>query len=364
MKSGGEPPLSSMCGPLLAALLILALLYTLYLASGLLIPVAFAIFLSILLFPVVRGGNKLHIPPFVTAGLSVFSIMAVTFLAMNTLLGPAEAWLEEAPTSIRQINEMSDASTFGLDQLKAAADELEKLMQTNQVSQSGEPLTVVVADPGLLQSAMVNLPSLLTKILIVLLLTFFLLMGGRSWSRKLLLLGASWGERRQIVRIGQAVHRELASYLATVSLINISLGGATAAYLWFMDIPNPLLWGALVATFNFAPYVGAIVSALLLTVVGLTEINKLPEALLVPLGFLVLTTLEGQLITPMILGARSAIAPGIVFLAVVVGAWMWGVAGAVMAVPFLVSLKSLSRHYPPLNPLVEVLAKDPATVTE
>ena len=118
--------------------------------------------------------------------------------------------------------------------------------------------------------------------------------------------------------------------------------------MFWLNVPNPFLWGTMVALFNFAPYVGAVVSASVLTVVGLSTFDTLGESLAPAAVFLCITIVEGQLITPTILGQRMALSPIFVFLAVIVWGWLWGVAGALMAVPIVTGLKVICDHVPGL----------------
>ena len=101
--------------------------------------------------------------------------------------------------------------------------------------------------------------------------------------------------------------------------------------------------------FNFAPYVGALASAAVLTVVGISTFDTLGDSLAPVAVFLVLTILEGQLITPTVLGQRMSLSPLFVFLSVIVWGWLWGIAGALMAVPIVTSLKVLCDHVPGLK---------------
>jgi predicted PurR-regulated permease PerM len=120
----------------------------------------------------------------------------------------------------------------------------------------------------------------------------------------------------------------------------------------------------MVAILNFAPYIGALVSAAVLTLAALTSFPDTAEALMVPGTFLALTILEGQVVTPAILGRRMALSPAIVFVSVIVWGWFWGIAGALMAVPIVTSLKVVCDHSPTLGMIGTFLRDDSkATVT-
>jgi predicted PurR-regulated permease PerM len=176
--------------------------------------------------------------------------------------------------------------------------------------------------------------------------------------RKATRCGRSWSERRRIVSIARRVQSDMSRYLAAVALINVLLGTAVALSMHLLQMPNPLLWGVMVAVLNFAPYIGALVSAAVLTLVALTTFPSIAEALMVPGTFLALTILEGQLITPAVLGRRMALSPAIVFVSVIIWGWLWGIAGALMAVPIATSLKVVCDHLPTLGLLGSFLRDD------
>jgi predicted PurR-regulated permease PerM len=122
-----------------------------------------------------------------------------------------------------------------------------------------------------------------------------------------------------------------------------------------LGVPNPILWGAMVAILNYAPYIGPAASTIALTIVGLLSFDSVLEALMVPGSFLLITTVEGQFITPMILGQRLLLSPVAIFLSMILWGWLWGVAGALLAVPLLASFKIVCDNLEPLQPISEFL---------
>lgn len=343
------PPLLVRTSAAAKGLFVLAVGYTLYFAAGLLIPIAIAVLLSVLFFPVVNNFARWRVPRSLTAMVIVTTMVVVTVLALFTLSGPAQDWLRDAPHSIRELKREMLQGSENLEDIQALAKEVDELTDVEERRDPGAPQPVVVEGPGILQEVVGGLPELVTTFAVVMFLTFFLLITGNSLLLKVTRCGRTFAERRQIVTIARRIQAELSRYLATVTIINAILGVTTSIVLYFLEVPNPILWGTMVAIFNFAPYVGALVSALVLTVVGLTSFATLGEALMVPGSFVVLTALEGQLITPAIVGRRMSISPMMVLLSVIVWGWLWGIAGALMAVPILASLRAVCEHYPPLQ---------------
>ncbi len=338
----------------LNGLFFLAMIYTLYLAADLFIPIAFAIFLTLVMSPMVERLARWHIPRSLSAGILVSALFSVLATAVLILDEPAEKWVQDAPRNIRQLQRQLLPAKGRLANIQELAEEVDEL---KSVEQKKKPQPVVVKGPGFMEGVLVNLPSILAGTAVVIFLTYFLLAAGDSLLRRLTSCGRTWRERRCIVSIARHIQSDVSRYLATVAVINICLGAATALSMYLVGVPNPLLWGVMVAVLNFAPYIGAFVSTLVLCLVGFVTFKTLSQGLIVPGVFLALTILEGQLITPSVLGRRMALSPAIIFLAVIVWGWIWGVAGALMAVPIVISVKAVVEHFPPAGFLAAFLSK-------
>ena len=130
----------------------------------------------------------------------------------------------------------------------------------------------------------------------------------------------------------------------------------TAGLLWAIGFPNPILWGTMAGVLNFVPYLGALVSATVIAVVSLLTYDALSAVLLPPLSFLALTIVEGQLVTPLVVGRRLALSPVVVFMFFLVLGWMWGIAGALIAIPLLAGLKIVCTAIEPLQPVARFVS--------
>ncbi len=157
--------------------------------------------------------------------------------------------------------------------------------------------------------------------------------------------------RRRIVTIFKDIQEHLSSYLLTISAINISLGACVAAAMYYLEVPNALLWGVLAALLNFAPYIGAIFMALILTLVGIMTFDSMADALVLPLTYAGLSIIEGQLITPLMVGRQLSLNTAIVFVAIIFWGWIWGIIGALLAVPILLTIKVMFENIEPLKPI-------------
>lgn len=342
-------------------LLGLAILYTLYFARFLLVPLTAALLLHQLLYSPVQWLHRKGLPLGMAAGLMLSGVLFLIGLAGNFLAEPAEAWLHEAPASLHELSLRlrATAGTGAIEELRELGEEVQELISVHEADSATQ--VVRVEGPGLLGNLAVGLEVAAAGLVIMFFTCFFLLIAGNRLSRALVALGSTADSRRRISMTLRDVRKEVSTYLNTVTMINIGLGLAVGLMLWTLGVPDPALWGVMVALFNFAPYIGAIGSAFVLTVVGVTAFDTLGQALLVPALFLGLTTIEGSLVTPMILGRRVSLNSLLVFLSVVFWGWIWGPAGALMAVPVTSSLSVFWAHFKRARIASEVAAAAPAS---
>jgi predicted PurR-regulated permease PerM len=191
-------------------------------------------------------------------------------------------------------------------------------------------------------------------------LLLFLLASQDSFLRSLVRVLPRLREKKLAVEVLRGIEREISRYLMTITLINLGLGAAIGVAMQLLGLPNPYLWGAMAALFNFIPYVGAICGAAIVGLVALLQDGVEAYALAVPATYLALSGIEGMLVTPAIVGRRLRLRPVVVFLGVLAWGWLWGIAGALLAIPMLVVLNILCRHVEPLQPLGEFLSEAPA----
>lgn len=322
------------------ALLIVLGMGACYLAQEILIPVALALLLSLLLSSVVTLLERaLWLPRFIGSLLTVAAVVAVLVLALMSLAQPAQKWIAHAPETLRTIEQRLHSLRAPIQKAQEASKQIEELTHPAAV-----PKTVISTQRNLIVDMATSTPRALGEIAAVLLLMYFFLSSGNGFLRRMVEITPALHEKKLIVSIARAVQQEMSRYLATVSAINIGLGTATAIAMALLDVPNPMLWGAVVAVFNFAPYVGPACALLALTLVGFTTFDTLGHALAVPGSFLLFATIEGQLITPTIIGRRLALDPSAVFVWLLMWGWLWGIVGILLAGPLLVCFRIVCKH--------------------
>jgi len=163
-------------------------------------------------------------------------------------------------------------------------------------------------------------------------------------------------DKKRAVEISHEIQENISKYLFSVSLISIGLGAVVGAGLYLMGVPNAAMWGMLVAVLNFVPYFGPVAGITLLATVGLLTFDTLWTAFLPPAWYLLLHLLEANVITPLLLGRRFTLNPVVIFVSLIFWTWLWGVPGALLSVPILVSVKVICDHVPSLASINELLA--------
>ncbi len=335
----------------------LALTYTAYFAAPVLIPITLAVILSLTLSPLVDQLVRWYIPRGLAAAMLVLASIASVIFLIYALAEPAAAWAEKAPSSFQEIEQKLRPIKQPIQQLRAVEDKLNALTDTDQADKESAPAPAPTpARVHLVEVLFSGTPDTLFSIGATIILLFFLLSQRDTLLRKVATLLPEFSDKKLAVSVVRDIQLQISTYLATIALINLGLGLITTGMLALFGFPNPALWGAMAAIMNFVPYLGALFNISVLLVVSLLTFDTLSGILLPPLLFAILTTLEGQVITPMILGSRLALSPVVVFTLILIMGWMWGVTGALIAIPLLASLKIFCEAIEPLQPIARLIA--------
>lgn len=316
-----------------------------WLASDLLVPVMLAMLMALLANPLVSRLNRLWIPRWLGALVVVLGGLALSVWLATLLVGPASDWVRQAPTELRQLAPKLKSLTRQVEQANKAAESIVKAAGAAPTS------TAAVADaekpraPNL-WTIISGAPRVLASVLAVVLLAYFFLVYGEALQRHAIARLGDSERKRTTIDILRTIEADLSSYVLTISVINVLLGLVlTGALFWLgLDLSDALLWGTLAALLNFVPYVGPLTGVIALAVVGLVAFDKPPEMLVPPALYLGLHVLESQFITPIILGRRMSISPLVMLLWLMLWGFLWGIAGLLLAVPMLASMKIVAER--------------------
>lgn len=334
---GPSPPVRN---PALTGLFVLAVLYTLYFASAVVLPVLVAVLLAIVLAPPAHWLRCRGLPRGAAAAAVTASLVLGVGLGVEMLAAPAADWFERAPQSLREIERKLRPVKEPVDKVKQATEQVERLAGAAE----GKSGAVTVKSFDLGSVFVVSATQLAGQSLVVVFLLFFLLASGPRLLRRTVRMSGDPAQRRRVVQVSRRVKQDLTLYLGTISAVNLGLGAITGLAMWALGMPNPALWGVVAAVLNYVPYAGAFLNLIILAVVGLLTFDQLWRGLLPAGFFLILTTLESDVVTPWLVGRRLTLPPLVVFMSLLLWGWMWGVAGALLAVPILVLLKVVADH--------------------
>jgi predicted PurR-regulated permease PerM len=337
---------------ILGGILILALLYTLYFAKFLLLPIAIALILAALLQPFADRLQRLRVPGELSAAVVVFLLIALVGFGAYRLFFPAAEWFERGPHLVWQ-------AEFKFGAIKKAVEEARRstrrLEEATQLDAGGKEQEVVVKGPSITDRFLSQTQSILMTSFIILVLLYFLLARGRLTLERWIASFVDPNEGEKWKGIFQTIQTEITRYLATITLINTGLGVATAVSMALLGMPNPILWGVVAGTLNFIPYVGGLTTTTILAMVSLIVFDTAVRIMLPPLVFLVLTILEGNFVTPMVAGKRLGLNPLFLVVSLLFWGWIWGIAGMLLVVPIQASLKIIARNIPSMFSLREVI---------
>lgn len=325
---------------------------TLRLGQAVVLPVVIAVLLTLMLSAPVRWLQKQRVPGRVAAALVVFGALGVGLGGAALLVSPATQWIASAPETMRKLETKVRRIAMPLTALQRSAD---RMQQATGPAAADAPRTVQLASPGIFARASLGTLAAIPIALTVVFLTYFLLANGPLFRRKLagLLPGRDELKRREHL-LGE-IEIAASHFLATVTMVNAGVGALTALVLWAVGVPSPLLWGGLAAVLNFVPYLGPIVTAAIIALAALASIEEPARALIAPAAFLAIHLVETNFVTPMLLGRHLPVNTVAIFLGLLFFGWMWGIPGAVLAVPLTVCAKLVCDHVPALAHVGELL---------
>ena len=342
-----------------SGLLLIAVFYTLYFGYEFFMPAAAAIILALVLSPVVAALARVRVPRPVGALLVLAILVATLGVGFLQLATPAAEWIENAPRALEELERKLLPVKRSVEQVQEAAQEVEKATQVGPTATTGgraEPVPVVVSPRSMLDRVFGGFQQTVLHLGFCVVFAYFLLAYADVFQEKLINALPRVQQKKQAMAVTRQIANDVSGYLFAITLINIGLGATVGIGLHLVGLPNALLWGVMVAILNYIPYFGFLVGIAVIFLVGLTNFETLTEALFGPAIYLLCSVIESEFLTPALLGRRLVLNPAIIFLVVVFWGWFWGIAGALLAVPFLIVLKGISNYFAPLATFGELLS--------
>lgn len=325
-------------------------------ARDFLMPVTLAILLFFVFTPFRRGLQRYGIPQWGSASVVVTGLIGLLIGIVLTVLGPTADLIDSAPTFAYRIEQKLGDVSGPLKKVQALAARVDAMTGVDP----NAPQAPVADTSRFLMSLVEMAPQLLTQIVFVLLLLFFMMSAGDLLYLKIVQSFGSLAAKRQAYSALRTIEASLGSYLSTITAINAGLGVVIGLAMWAWGMPAPAVFGVMAFVLNFIPYFGLAMGAAGATVVALVSLDGFLTPFLVGASYIALSSIEGQMVTPMLVSRRLAMNTVVVFLAVALWAWLWSVVGMIVAVPLLVVMRVLCDHVPGLERLGNFLGgEDP-----
>ncbi len=337
---------------LLASILAIMVFYTLYFTGEIVLPLIFALLFKLLLTPGFRVLTRWYVPT-VPAALVMMAALAGIIGAFGYgLAAPASDWIAKAPESLPRIEQHLSALRQPLDRLLNLSDKVEHLADPG--GSDGKPAAASAPSPGAGAGSALALylfsgtRSLLTGIGITALFLFFMLVSGDMFLRRMVEILPTLADKKQAVEISHEIEHNVSAYLVTITAMNALVGVATWLVMWMIGLPNPVLWGAMAFLLNFVLILGPMTGVVIFLAVGLLTYSSFWHAMVPAAAYLTIHVIEGEAVTPMLVARRFTLNPVLVIGSLIFWDWMWGISGALVAVPLLGIAKIVCDRVRPL----------------
>jgi predicted PurR-regulated permease PerM len=373
-----EPPLGARVpvdarSVALTVLAVAAAIFMIQYARTVLIPFVLGVLISYALTPIVTALARVRLPRAIGAAVAVSLLVGAVGVGVYTLSDEAMAIVANVPVAAKRLRErvIAHRDQRGgalLSQVQEAAKELEKTADvatkpTEEARPAGAIQRVQVVEPAFRASDYlwmggVGLFGFIGQSVVILFLVYFLLVTGDLYKRKLVkIAGPTLSEKKVTVQILDEINAQIESFIKVQVLTSLIVAVATGAVLWWFGVANYAVWGLLAGVFNSIPYLGPVVVTGGLAVVAFLQVNDLIQTAYVCAATLAITSLEGFLLVPALMGRASQMNPVAIFVGLLFWTWVWGVWGTILGVPMLMMFKSICDHVEDLQPIGELLGE-------
>lgn len=337
----------------LVTLTIIATFSVLYVAQAVFLPITMSAFLWLLFRPMVRWLARRRIPEGISAAVIIVGLIGFLCFGFATLYQPATHWISAAPDNFQKVRAKLRSVAQPIQEFQKATEQVEKMAPADGVEQ---PIPVEVKQPRISTFVVGTTSSFMAGAVLTFSLAYFLLAAGDSLLTRVVQILPTLRDKKKTVELVYTLEQATSTYLVTVSLINVGLGVAEAGAMWLVGLPNPLLWGVLAAILNFIPYVGGLINVLIIFFVAILTFDSVGEALVPPLAFIAINAIEGNFVTPLLLGRSFQLNPIVVFLSLTLWSFVWGIGGMLLAIPLLAVFKIGCEQFERTKPLALLIS--------
>lgn len=351
----------------LGMLAVLGMLYVMYWAQAVFIPVMVGLMFSYALSPVVNRMVRWHIPRTLAAGVLLVSILGAAGGIVWTLSDDANNLIDSLPRAAQKLRQAlrPDASKpdTAIEKMQSAATEIERAAQENSTAApANRGITrVQIEQPhfnvrNYLWTGTIGLIGLIAQIVVVCFITFFLLASGDSFRRKLVkIAGPTFTRRKITIQALDEITDQIQRYLLVQLVTSILVGLASGVAFSFIGLQHAAVWGVVAGVLDFIPYLGSILITGSTALVGFVQFGSIKMALAVGGISLLIHSIEGYLLTPWLTSRASRMDPVVIFIGVLAWGWLWGVSGLLLGVPIMMMIKAICDRVDHLKPIGELL---------
>ena len=351
----------------LVVLAILASVFVLQWAKAVLIPVMFSVLFSYAFSPLVNWMELKRVPRWLGSAVLLLSILGAIVLGAYSLRLEAAQLVEALPAAAQKLGTALKSKTgktdSALETVQKAAAQIEQATRDSAaITGPNRGATRVVIEAArfniknYLWTGTVGLMTLIGQVTVVVFLTYFLMLSGDTFRRKLVkLAGPSLTRKKITVQALHEIAGQIQRYLQVQLLTSLLVGLLTGIALFVLGLENAAVWGVVACVLNLVPYVGSLITAAASALVAFLQFGSLNMALAVGSASIVIHTLVGNLLTPWLTSRASRLSPVAVFVGLLAWGWLWGVWGLLLGIPILMIVKSVCDRVEDLKPIGEFL---------
>jgi predicted PurR-regulated permease PerM len=339
---------------MLACLLVLALLGVAYVAAPIVLPIVLAVVLNLLFQPGMRALENLHVPRSLGALILILVFFGAIVAIGAAVSGPATEWATKLPSGIPRLQERLQFLSQPVSTLQTFLQQIDGFISGGGASAGGHAASGSAIATILFTGTTHFASSFFETILIL----FFLLVSGNTFLKRTVEILPSFKGKRQVVELSQQVEENISMYLVTITVMNTAVGVATGLAMWLLGLGDAILWGVVAFLLNFVPIMGPLFGVGIFLLAGLLVLDPLWMAMMPAALYLAIHVIEGEIVTPMLLARRFTLNPVLVIISLIFWFWMWGVPGAILAVPMLAITKIVCDGVRPLAAIGHFLSGD------
>jgi predicted PurR-regulated permease PerM len=335
----------------------LALIFALYAGRDVVLPIALALVLKLMLTPIMNFlCNRLGIPQAISAIFLIVCLFGATAAVALTISAPASGWIQKAPEILPDLKQKLQGLREPINYLQQAFSELQSIASSPDQAAVSAPTVTVKEVSGVASTLALGTLAMLSRFLATMVVLFFMLAAGDRLLRGFIEVLPRFSDKRQAVDIATEIQQHIGGYLLTITLMNALVGIATGLAMQWSGLGDPILWGALAFLLNYVPILGPLTGIGIFLIAGIVALEW-PWSALLPSGlYLLIHVVEGEIITPMLLAKRFKLNPLLVIVSLFFWHALWGIPGALLAVPLLAMFKIVCDHVEPLKPAAHIIA--------